>query len=121
MTREQMAVYLFTMAWMESEPVTVFEFELKRNTDKRYEFAEWLKDEAKARFGDCHCRSYIYCSKSSGVINWLNYDRYGYDWRDLDMDKITVYGGSWSDKEHLEWLEKELKRKKVEYSKVERR
>lgn len=120
MTREQIAVYLFTMAWMESEPVTVFEFELKRNTDKRYEFAEWLKDEAKNRFGGYHVHSYIHKSGFSG-IDWVNYDRYGYKWSDLDMDKITVYGGNWSDKEHLEWLENELKKKKVEYSKIERR
>jgi len=117
MTREQIAVYLITMAWMENEPVTAIEFELKVNTRKRGDYAQFLKDEVTSRCGKYAWNAFEYYSKDPR-ITWITHR----DWEPYpDTMSIRVYAGSWSDKEHLKWLEKELSKKKVNYSKIERR
>ena len=104
MTREQTAMYLMIMAWMESEPVTMFEFEVKINTERRRNYADILMDGIKNRLGENSCRGYCYYSKNR-EIDWIT--RRSWD-PELDTKKFTVYAGSWSDKEHIEWLTKEL-------------
>lgn len=118
MTRERMALYLITMAWLESEPVTKLEFEVKINTEKRINYVNSLTCEIMKRFGKGSCNGgYRYYSKNPR-INWITRK----NWEpELDMEKFTVYAGSWSDKEHIDWLVKELNKKKIEYSKIERR
>lgn len=117
MTREQMAIYLITMAWMESEPVTVFEFELKMNTRKRSNDAWQLKNAMRYRCGNYSWNDHMYYSKDPR-ITWINHR----SWHpDLDTMSVQVHAGSWSDKEHIEWLETELDKRKVEYTKFERR
>ena len=117
MTRERMATYLVIMSWMESEPVTKFEFELKVNTEKRREYSWQLEEEIKNRFGENSYHSYRYYSKDPR-INWFSQRNWD---PDLDMEKVTIYAGSWSDRKEIVWLENELKKKKIGYSKVERR
>ena len=96
MTRENMAIYLYTMARLACEPTLKIEFKLKTNTELRDKFSSELEDELVKR------------------LDWAHVHVYPRTWEKSPDRSFTVYAGSWSNSEDIKWLKNTLERRKVE-------
>lgn len=112
MTRERIAIYLYTMSRVTCEPYTVIEFRMKYNTEKRREKARDLIDHFKSVL-KYRVHDYRYISTGYKPAPWENPADY---W---DFVKVTIRFEDWTEKEYKNELLNYLERYKIEYSLTE--